>query len=130
MNEHPNADLMRRALDAFSKADIETLGQLIDENAVWHVPGKSIVSGVYRGHAEIFSYFGKVMELTDGTFKTELLDIAVSDERAVNIERMTASRHDRTLDITLALVVLIRDGKMFEVRDFFSDQYAWDEFWS
>lgn len=130
MNEHPNAVLMHRAVDAFSKGDIETLGQLIDENATWHVPGQSIVSGVYRGHAEIFSYLGKIMELTNGTFKTELLDIAASDERAVNIERMTASRGDKTLDIALALVVLIRDGKMFEVRDFFSDQYAWDEFWS
>jgi ketosteroid isomerase-like protein len=130
MSEHPNALLMKRANKAFSTGDVETLKQLIAQDAVWHVPGRSALAGDHRGHDEIFSFFGKLMELSGGSFRAELHDVTASNEHAVNLDRVTASRSGKALDINLSLVVHIRDEKIAEAWDFFSDLYAWDEFWS
>ena len=130
MAEHPYAALMRLASQAFSNGDIAALKNMISDNAIWHVPGKSQVSGDYSGHAEIFGYFGKLMELSNGTFRVELHDVVASDEHVVNLDRLTGMRENKALDISLALVVHIRDEKIAEAWDLFSDQYAWDEFWT
>ncbi|HKP85289.1 MAG TPA: nuclear transport factor 2 family protein, partial [Blastocatellia bacterium] len=66
---------MRRATEAFARGDVEALQQIFAPDAVWHVPGRSRVSGTYTGHAEVFGFFGKLMELSGGTFKLELHDI-------------------------------------------------------
>ena len=130
MADHPNAALMRRATEAFSKGDIATLKQIIAEDAAWHVPGRSQVAGDYRGHDQIFGFFGKLMELSGGTFKVELHDVLATDDHAINLDRMTGRRGDKTLDMDLVLVVHPRDGKIAEAWDLFSDQYGWDDFWS
>ncbi|MCI0488454.1 MAG: nuclear transport factor 2 family protein [Blastocatellia bacterium] len=130
MAEHPNAQIMRRANKAFSEGDIAALKEIIAEDAVWHVPGKSALAGDYRGHEEIFGFFGKLMELSGGTFKAELHDITASDKHAVNLDRLTGTRGEKALDINLALVVHIKDGKIKDAWDVFTDLYAWDDFCS
>lgn len=130
MSEHPYASLMREASAAFSRGDIDALKQMIAEDVIWHVPGRSVVSGTYRGHEKLFGYFGRLMELSGGSFKVEVHDVVASDEHVVNLDRLSGTRGGKTLDIDLALVVHIRGGKIAEAWDLFSDQYAWDEFWS
>lgn len=130
MNDHPDINLMKEAVAAFSRGDLETLKQLISADVTWQVPGRSPVAGTYHGHDELFAYFGKLMELSNGTFKPELHDTVASDQHVVNLERLTAQRNGKNLDVNLALVVHVRDGKISEVWDLFSDQYGWDEFWS
>ena len=130
MTEHPHASLMREASAAFSRSDIDALKKIIAEDASWHVPGRSVVSGTYRGHQEIFGYFGKLMELSERSFRVELHDVAAGDEHVANLDRLTCNREGKSLDINSALVVHVRDGKIAEAWDLFSDQYAWDEFWS
>lgn len=130
MAEHPNVQIMMRANEAFSKGDIAALKEIIAEDAVWHVPGKSILAGNYQGHEEIFGFFGRLMELSGGTFKADLHDITASHEHAVNLDRLTGRRGEKILDINLALVVHIEEGKIKEAWDVFTDLYAWDDFWS
>lgn len=130
MAEHPNAVMMRRAAQAFINGDMNTLKQLIAEDAVWHVPGRSQLAGDYRGHDQIFGFFGKLMELTAGTFKVAVHDILATDDHVVNLDRLTATRGDKKLDLDLILVVHPKDGKIAEAWDRFSDQYAWDDFWA
>jgi len=42
---------------------------------VWRVPGKSFLAKDYEGHEEVFGFFGRLMELTSGTFRVESLDM-------------------------------------------------------
>jgi uncharacterized protein len=130
MSAEENAALLKRAAEAFARGDAATLRELIAEDVVWHVPGRSPVAGTYRGHGELFGYFGKILELSAGTFRAEVHDTLATDEHVVNLERVTATRGIKQLDVDLILVVHPRDGKIAEVWDRFSDQYAWDEFWS
>jgi ketosteroid isomerase-like protein len=39
---------MRRAYDAFNPGDIDTLTEVFDESAVWHLPGRSSMANDYR----------------------------------------------------------------------------------
>ena len=130
MNEHPNASVLRRAYEAFARGDFAALSKLLADEIAWHVPGRSLVAGSYHGREELFGYFANLIELSGGTFKAEARDIASSDAHVVSLEHLTAKRAGKSLDVELALVVRVQDGQIVEARDYFSDQKAWDEFWS
>ncbi|MBI4260731.1 MAG: nuclear transport factor 2 family protein, partial [Actinobacteria bacterium] len=36
MDEHPNAGLVRKGLEAFGSGDMETVQELIADDVVWH----------------------------------------------------------------------------------------------
>jgi ketosteroid isomerase-like protein len=130
MNEQSNVAVLRRAYEAFARADFAALNECFHEESVWHVPGNSLVSGAHKGRDAVFAFFGRLMELSGGTFKAEGRDIGASDTRAYSLEHLTAARAGKTLDVELVLVVRVEGGRIVEGRDFFSDQAAWDDFWA
>jgi ketosteroid isomerase-like protein len=64
------------------RGNIPTFQQLFSPEVVWHEPGKSPVSGDFKGIQELLGLFGKTLELSAGTFKLDLHDLLVSDEHA------------------------------------------------
>ena len=127
---HPNEDLLRSAFDAFAKGDMDTLRELTDQDAVWHVPGRSQLAGDYRGVDAILGFLARTMELTGGTFRAELHDVVANDEHAVALYVTRAEREGRTLETKNVLVNHMRDGKFTETWALSDDQYAGDEFLS
>ena len=127
---HPNEDLVRRGYEAFSKGDLDTLGQLFADDIVWHAPGRSPIAGDYKGQDQVFQFFGKVAELTGGTFKVEPHDIVGNDEHVVALSKASGQREGKTLDDNTVQVFHVSDGKVTEVWGHAGDQYANDEFWS
>ena len=127
---HPNEDLVRRAFDAFANGDVDTLRELTDQDAVWHTPGRNLVSGYYRGQDEILGFFAKLAELTGGTFRAELHDVVANDEHAVAIYVTRGEREGRTLENRTVLVSHVRNGKFTQSWLMSDDQYAADEFFS
>ncbi len=129
MAEHPNAVLLRRGHQAFSKGDQATLAEVIAEDVLWHTGGKGPVSGDYHGRDAVFGFFAKLADLTDGTLTIEDQDFLASDERAVALYRIKATRGSKTLDADYCEVVRVRDGQTVEEWNFAFDQYAFDNFW-
>jgi len=127
---HPNEELVRRAFDAFAKGDVDTMRELTDQDAVWHTPGRNLLSGDYRGIDEILGFFARVAELTGGTFRAELHDVVANDEHAVAIYVSRGEREGRTLENRTVLVQHIRNGKSVEAWTMSDNQYAADEFFS
>jgi ketosteroid isomerase-like protein len=82
---HPNEELTRRAYDAFSKGDVDTLRQVFADNAVFHEPGRNPVSGDYKGIDQILAFFGTLAERSGGTFRVNLHDVVANDEHAVGL---------------------------------------------
>jgi ketosteroid isomerase-like protein len=64
---HPNADLLHRGYDAFATGDIPTALGMFANDITWHVPGRSPLSGDYKGHEEVLGFFAKSMALSGGT---------------------------------------------------------------
>ncbi len=127
---HPNEDLVRRGFAAFGTGDMATLDQLFADDIAWYGEGRSPVSGTYRGKASVFALFGRIAELSGGTFRVEIHDVLANDEHAVALVRTTGSRVGRTLDQPAAQVFHIREGKVTESWFHPGDPYANDEFWS
>ncbi len=125
-----NADLHRRGHEAFRQQDMPTLSEMIAEDAVWHIAGRSPLAGTYQGRDAVFGFFAKLAEMTDGTFTLEDRDVTDSDEHSVALARVTARRGDRTLDVSAIEVVRWRNGQVAEEWAVYEDQYSADEFFS
>jgi hypothetical protein len=92
MAEHPNAERIRRAFDAFARGDMATMTELIAEDTVWHIPGRGPLSGDYQGRETVFALFGRLVQGSEGTFTQQLHDALASDEHAVALTLASARR--------------------------------------
>jgi uncharacterized protein len=131
MGADENAAIMRRAYEAFNTGDIATLTELFDESVVWHLPGRSSMANDYQGREATLAYFGQLAQDTGGTFRAELDRLlADDDDRVVGIQRSTAERDGKHLDVGDCIVFQLEGGRITDGREHFHDLYAWDEFWS
>jgi len=131
MADHPNAELVRQGLGAFAKGDMAAVGGLFADDIVFHVPGKNPISGEYKGKDEVFGFLAKLVELTGGSFRLEVHDVVGNDEHVVALVRSSGSRPDgRTLEMPIAQVFHVRDGKAVEFWGMAEDQAKADAFWS
>ena len=131
MGADENVAIMQRAYDAFNTGDINTLTEVFDESAVWHLPGRSSMADDYKGRDATLAYFGLLGQKTGGTFRAELGHLTADGEDCVvGIQRSTAERDGKHLDVDDCIVFQLKDGRITDGREHFEDLYAWDEFWS
>ena len=131
MTADENAVIMRRAYEAFNSGDMDTLIELFDESAVWHLPGRSSMATDYQGRDATLAYFGQIAQKTGGTFQAELQQLFAGDDgRVIGLQRSTGKRDGKQLDADNCIVFELNDGKVVDGREHFNDLYAWDEFWS
>jgi ketosteroid isomerase-like protein len=126
-----DAEVVRRAYQAFNEADIETLTRLFDPKASWHTPGQSPVAGDHQGREAVFAQFGRYGGETAGTFKAALQDVLKSDDgRVIGVHHNSAQRNGKRLDTGCCIVFEVRDGRIVDGREHFYDLHNWDRFWS
>ncbi len=131
MGATENAAIIQRGYEAFNSGDMNTLTELFDESAVWHVPGRSSFANDYESREATLAYFGRLAQETGGTFRAELERLLGDDhDRVVGIQRSTADRDGKHLDVGVCIVFELKDGRITDGREHFHDLYAWDEFWS
>src|SRR3989442_13420400 len=124
MFEHPNAALVERLYAAFDAGDAESLKKLIAEDAVWHVPGSTEISGDHRGHEAIFAYFQKLAELSGGTFWAGLVDVLPSDMHAAGFAAAIGGRGGRGLEPTCLLFLRVSNDRVVGAPWFNEDAAA------
>jgi ketosteroid isomerase-like protein len=122
--------IVRRIFAAFAEKRGMALRDLFAEDAVWRVPGRSTMSGEYRGRETIFRFLARLPKETDGTYSSELVDVLASEDRAAALYRARGTRRGRTLELDQVLLFTIRDGLVREVLALPSDPIAFEEFWA
>jgi uncharacterized protein len=127
MAEHPNVARIRDGYAAFAAGDFAVLTDLFADDLVWHVGGRNQLAGEYRGRDAVFAFFGKLMEVTEGSFHLDVHAVLADDEHAVALVFGTASRGGQSLTDTAAHVFHMRDGKVVEYWNATTDQYVFDE---
>ncbi|MFN2617016.1 MAG: nuclear transport factor 2 family protein [Thermoleophilaceae bacterium] len=131
MTADENAAIMGRAYEAFNKGDLDRVAEIFDESIVWHLPGRSSMADDYQGRDATLAYFGQLAQETGGTFRAELQHLLAGDEdRVIGVQRSTADRDGKHLDVGNCIVFELKDGRVIDGREHFHDLYAWDEFWS
>jgi len=127
MAEHPNVARIKDGYAAFAKGDFAVLNDLFAEDLVWHEGGRNQLAGDYRGREAVFAYFGKLMEVTEGSFHLDLHTVFADDEHGVALVVTTASRDGRSIKINDAHIFRLREGRVVEFWDASTDQHAYDE---
>ena len=127
---HPNEELVRGGYEAFAGGDTEAVLSLLDENIVWHVPGRSAVAGDYHGPQGVMEFFGKLMEVSGGSFRLEIHDLMGTDDHVVALIKATSERGGTTRTFDTAHVWHVADGKATEFWALSANPYEDDEFFS
>ena len=125
-----NAELIRRAYDAFSRGDTEGVFALFAKDILWHVPGRGPLSGEYRGHVEVQGFFQHFMELSSGTFRLQVDHILAEGDLVVVLCTDKAQRGNLSKTSQQVHVWTVRDGYATTFREYQGDQQSEDEFWS
>src|SRR5437899_3427965 len=117
MTADENAAILRRAYAAFNSGDMDTLIEVFDESIVWHLPGRSSMANDYQGRDATLAYFGQLAQDTGGTFRAELERLLADDDgRVVGIQRSTADRDGKHLDVRDSIVFQLKDGRITDGR--------------
>jgi ketosteroid isomerase-like protein len=74
--------------------------------------------------------FGRVDELSGGTFQIRVHTVLADDEHGVALTQSTARREGMRLRAQSVNVFHVHDGKVTEVWQASEDQPSIDEFWS
>jgi ketosteroid isomerase-like protein len=125
-----NAAVVRRLFDAFVSKDAFALRGVFAKDAVWVVPGNSVMAGVYRGREEIFRLLTRLPKETEGTYSSRLIDVLASDERAAALYRASGERRGRHLDLDQVLLFRFEGKLVCEVLALPSDPETFDAFWA
>ena len=124
-----NVERTRQGFRAFAEGDAATILELLDEDIVWRIPGRSEIAGTYSGREAALAVLRRSAELTGGTYRAEPHWVVADEEHVVAVYRASGRRGDRTIDIDQALVVRVADGRWLEVDAVPFDPHAFDEFW-
>jgi uncharacterized protein len=130
MDEHPNAARLRAGYEAFARGDLQTVGELLDDEIVYHFGGRSPLAADYKGKQEVFGFWGRQFELTGGTLRIIASVIVADDDYAFTLVQATAQRDGSTLAAPGVNVVRFADGRAVEFWSYTTDQYTLDQFWS
>jgi uncharacterized protein len=122
--------VVRRLYTAVAAGNLTAVAECFDEEAVWHLPGANALSGTHCGWSAIRDdLLAKQGPLSSGTFRAELLDLAVGTEYIVAIVHAIAERSGYRLDQTVCQLMRVRKGKIVEVRGHYADEAALNAFW-
>ena len=125
-----NEAIVRRIFDAFARKEGLALRGLFAEDAVWSVPGRGVMAGMYEGREAIFRFLAKLPKETGGTYASELIDVLASHDRAAALYRARGTRHGRTLELDQVLLFRIEDDLVRHVLALPSDPEAFETFWA
>lgn len=89
--------MVRRGYGAFNSGDVDTLRSLMSRDVVQHVPGSSELAGAYKGIDSVLAYYGKLGELTGGTFRADLIETHGDRQgHVVALHQISATRNGVT----------------------------------
>jgi ketosteroid isomerase-like protein len=114
--DHPNATLVRKALEAFNAGDMQSYADLIADDVVWHQIGAETMRGK-QAMADSLPGGEVPWQIT-----ADVHDVVANDEHAIALVDAHATRADgQTLDYRTAEIMHIRDGKLTERWAFADD---------
>jgi ketosteroid isomerase-like protein len=114
MSANDNIELIRRGYQAFQKGDLGAFDEILADDCIWHVPGRSQLSGDKRGRQAVVEHFGQLGQLSEGSLQVELHDVLAGEDHAIGLHRTTAHRGGDSVDTNEVLVFHIAGGRVTE----------------
>lgn len=130
MSNETDIKTLRSAYDAFGRGDLDAVAAAFSPDIVWQEAGRSPVSGTYKGRDAVFGLFGRLFELSEGTFKVELHDVTASDDHLVGLAKLSGTRGGKSLTWNEAHIWHFKNGVAVEFWNAPVEAAEVDEFWS
>jgi ketosteroid isomerase-like protein len=124
-----NAALIRRAYEAFGRGDVPAVLEVLDPDITWHVPGRSPLSGDYKGHPGVLEFFGRCQTLSAGTLRVVPDEVLAEGDRVVALTTVSAERHGQAWSSPEVHVWEVAGGRAVEFVEYQGDEQTEDEFW-
>ena len=126
MPEHPNAVLLRQALEAFNRGDIQQFADLVADDVEWHQIGEpEVLHGKAALAASMPGEGAADFEIT-----ADVHDVVANDEHTIALVNATGRRGGQTLEYRTAEIMHFRDGKVTERWAFSNDTEAIAKFFA
>jgi ketosteroid isomerase-like protein len=125
-----NVEIVRRAYEAFARGDVATVLAAFSPDISWHVPGRSPLSGDYKGHDEVVGFFSKSMELSSASMRVDVDELMGSADTVVALTTVSATRKGQAWSSPEVHVWHMRDGQAVGFHEYQGDQQTEDEFWA
>lgn len=115
----PKVELIQAYLASAKRQDFPAMISLFADDLVYRVPGNGPLSGETHGKSAAIDYFGKLMQITNGSYAiTGVVDWLVSDNRVALVATETMSRGDRTVDWTRVVLFTFHGDLVSEIALF------------
>ncbi len=125
---NPNEELLRRGYEAFASGDMDTVLALFSDDITWHVGGSNQLSGDYHGPQEVMGFFGRLIEVTGGTFRLDVHDVLANDTHGAVLVTAYGQRDGRALAMREVNVWHLSEGKATEFWALADDTAELDRF--
>jgi uncharacterized protein len=114
----------------YAGGEQEPVGALLADDVAWHVPGRSVLAGDYRGRPEVLRYFARRRELANATFRIDVRGVLADDERTVILAGGEVDHDGQTFAWGTVGIFRIADDAIAECWVVPNDQNAFDRIWS
>ncbi|MFD2520074.1 nuclear transport factor 2 family protein [Emticicia soli] len=126
--QHPNIKLIGAFFSAYAEKNYDKIGEVLDENIKWHIPGTHPLSGTKVGIESVLEYF---QQLGKGLFKAEPIVMGVNENFVIDCHRNWSNlENEENLNNMYCLLWKIENGKIVEVHNFPENQQIVDSFFS
>jgi uncharacterized protein len=126
--DHPLVQRIMNYQAAMARQDFSEGATIFAPDVAYVVPGNNPLSGHYEGPEAVMGYFGRLMELTRGTYEISDMLWLTCNERITLSTVNTATIGDRSLTWNEAIVFEFVDGLKKRIDLFQADQSAVDAF--
>lgn len=120
------ATQIRDAYAAFARGDMDAVRASMTDDCTWYLTeGDNPFTGTYTGWPEIAGLLGRLMELSGGTWRSEVDDVAAAPDgkRAAAFVTATSTVKGVTLAAKQVVAYFAEDGKVSQVH-FHNDDIA------
>src|SRR5689334_14631013 len=130
MAKHPDITLIRKGYDAFNRADVATLSEILASDVEQHMVGDNQVSGDYKGRDNVLGFYGRLAELTGGTYGVDIESVFTDGRgKVVVVHGQRGERDGRTIRARQALIFTVAGGKIVDLHDTTEDLEEENAFW-
>lgn len=123
--QHKNLELIQSFFIAYNQKDMEALGNILDSEITWNIPGEHPLSGLKRGVEEVLDYF---KELEYYQFQAANLVLGANESFVVDCHQNWTDFNGKRFEVKSCLLWEIQGGKIKVVHNFPGDQKVVNDF--
>lgn len=123
-------EFLRLQREMYAGGDLTAIEELLAQDIVWHVPGKSPIAGTYRGRQAVSEYFRLRRELAGGSIQITKGQETHHDEAVVQLADGRALLGGEDVGWRTAGVYRVAEGRIAEAWLIPLDQDHFDRVWS